>query len=54
MHSHLCPVCKVAYNCKGIKCAPYNGVAHPKCVPSFNPSISKHVVVVNNMPKRGK
>lgn len=30
-HAHLCPTCKVAYNCAGTRCGAVNGEPHPAC-----------------------
>jgi hypothetical protein len=32
-HGHLCPVCKRAFNCLGVRCSEFNGVPHLKCMP---------------------
>ena len=32
-HTHLCPICKKAFMCKGQKCSSFNGIPHLKCSP---------------------
>jgi hypothetical protein len=33
VHPHLCPICRKPFNCAGIKCAQFTGVAHLTCAP---------------------
>jgi hypothetical protein len=51
MHGHLCPICKTAFNCMGLKCGHLNGVPHLRCAPTHK--IAKWTDEVVYLPQKG-